>query len=286
MVLASRRVLWAALAGVSGAAGGLPAHAAPSGPLYVDDANGLLGTVDLSTDAVTVLGDTGLGGNLTDIGFQNGSLYGTTFTDLYGLNGTTAAATHVTGYGIVGGSGMNALVGSTGSNLYAASGSTDLLYSITPGGATTTLSGSTGGLSAGDLAFANGSLYESVVGDNGNAELVKLSLSGNSVSNAVVGYFTTGGSQLDSVYGLATGDDGVTYAVNGTSIYSVNLANADLSLVDDYGGHGLAGANGTAFISESPPPTPPPNSVPEPASIALLGAALASLAMVRGRSRA
>jgi hypothetical protein len=286
---APNRALWATLAGLASVTAGFAAHAAPSGPLYIDDTSGNLGTVNLSTDAVTVLGNTGLGGNLTDIGFEGGNLYGTTFTNFGGLNAANGAVTSSTSYGGVGGGGMNALVGTGSGSLLAASGSTDLLYSVTPGGAITALSGSTGAPSAGDLAFANGSLYESAIGSGGD-ELVKLTLSGSTVSGTVVGNFTVGGTPLNAVYGLATGDDGVTYAVDGTDIYSVDLANGALTLVDNYGGHGLGAANGTAFIGESSTGTVTgtgtgTTSVPEPASFALLGIALAGLTLARRQAR-
>ena len=43
------------------------------------------------------------------------------------------------------------------------------------------------------------------------------------------------------------------FAVNSTTIYSVNLTTAALTTVLDYSGHGLGTANGTAFLNEAPP---------------------------------
>lgn len=251
------------------ALGAAPAYAVPSSPLWIDDASGNIGTVDLATNTVTVLGNAGV--VLTDIGFtSNGNLYGTSFSGLYSVNRTTGAATLVQSYGGVGAGGMNALVGN-GTGLYAASNATTSLYSIGVSPfSITALSGATGGGSAGDLAFgASGALYETL--NNGNLD--KLTISGGTVTSTIVG--NTGNS---GVFGLATGDDGVTYAVAGTQIYTVDLSTGVLTPLLNYAGQGLGPANGTAFVTESP-------RVPEPATFALLGTGLLGLFMIRRRSR-
>jgi hypothetical protein len=246
------------------------AYASPSGLLYIDDSNGNIGTVNLAIGDVSLLGNSGK--SLTDIGFtSDGNLYGTTFTDFYSINKSTGAASLIASYGSVGASGMNALVGS-GAGLYAASTVTSDLYAIDPSPfSITALTGVTGGASAGDLAFAlsGGSLYESLA--NGNLD--KINISGSTISSTIVGNMGN-----DTVFGLATGADGVTYAVSGTQIYTVNLNTAVLTPFLDYSGHGLGSANGTAFITEGTLP------VSEPGSFSLLAAGLLGLMLYRGRA--
>lgn len=239
--------------------------------LWVDDAAGNIGQVDVTTDSVVAgsVHSTGLGSNLTDIGFNSsGTLYGTTFSGLYSINTTTGAATSLGAYN-VGGGGMNALVGSGGTSLLAASGVTSTVYSVnpaSPGSAVTYASSPV--VSAGDLAFNATTLYESGIATAGYDELVNVS------TDHVVAAFSSGGSHLSSVFGLA--DDGTTmYAVDGTVVYSVNLTSGVLTTLFNYGGHGLGSANGTAFIGEGS------TSVPEPASLLLFGTAVVALGLLR-----
>jgi hypothetical protein len=76
-----------------------------------------------------------------------------------------------------------------------------------------------------------------------------------------IGPFHLGGTEFGNVYGLA--DDGTTmYAVAGTQVFSVNLSNASLTLLFDYGGGVLGAANGTAFVNENTTSTPLPAALP------------------------
>src|SRR5690349_6001451 len=86
------------------ALGSFAAQAAPI--IWIDDVNGVLGRVDVATNAVTVVGNTGQ--ILTDIAFSpTQDLYGITFTGLYSINQLTAVATFV---GNLGPTDVNGLV--------------------------------------------------------------------------------------------------------------------------------------------------------------------------------
>jgi hypothetical protein len=237
-------------------------HALPSEPLFIDDKDGNIGEVDLSTGSVTIIGNTGAGVALHDLGFtENGDLYGTGFTTFYSVNTATGAATTVSDYNGAGNGGINALVGD-GSELYAASNRTTNLYCLDPTTfAVKTLTGNTLANSAGDLTIgADGNLFEA----DKNGDLEKITIDGDSFSASIVG--SMGNARI---VGLATGDDGVTYAVSetDTEIYTLNLNSGALTPFMNYGGKGLGLASGEAFIKEAS--TPPPAAVPEPASVYL-----------------
>ncbi len=230
--------------------------------LWIDDDQGRLGTVDVGTGAVTVVGNMGV--VMTDIAFAaDGTLYGTTFTGLYKINTTTAATTFIGSTGLSGG---NALVFGTDGTLYTAAYDTSNLYKLNSSTGAATNLGGVGASSAGDLAFNGGNLYMTSTDNN----LVKINLS-------PVGGTNVGSLGFSSAFGLATAANGVLYGVSGTSIYSIDPTTGHGTFVLNYSGHGLGAANGTSFITEA--------AVPEPSSVVMLGIAFTTMAAVAHRRR-
>ena len=211
-------------------------RAAPT--IYIDDSAGRLGIVDVQTGATTIVGATGV--TFTDIAFApNGDLFGLSFTGFYRINPQTASVAFIGNHGIPEG---NALVFDSDGTLYAAGAQSTSLFRIDPLSGTAVALGNIGYHSAGDLAFKDGALYLS----SATNELIRISLStytGTSV----------GPIGFNSVFGLATGINGVLYGISGTRIFSVNTATGAGTLLTDYQGRGLGAANGSSFISEAVP---------------------------------
>jgi hypothetical protein len=222
--------------------------------LYIGDAFGNLGTVDVATGDVSVIGR--MPAVMTDIAFDpNGNLYGITFTGLYSINRTTAAATFIGNTGIS----SNSLVFDSSGNLYTANNS---LYSIntTTGSASRIGNGGAAYNSSGDLAFIGGELFLSS-GSGGVDSLVKINTSNG--AGTVVG--STG---FSAVYGLATDNNVNLYGVAGTTVLSINALTGSGAALVNYGGKGLISANGSAYATEA---------VPIPAAMWLFGSGLLGL---------
>jgi hypothetical protein len=242
--MSMRNLMWALVLGMLFSASS--AMAAPI--MYVHDNQGNLGTVDVATGSVSVIGN--MGTTMTDIAFDPfGNLFGITFGQLFSINATTASSSLIGSHGVAGG---NALVFGSDGTLYGAGFNSGNLFTINPASGATTTVGSIGFNSGGDLAFNSGSLYLASL----NSELVRV--------NATTGAGTLVGSfGVPNVFGLATGENGVLYAVAGTSVYTVNLGTGALSNPVSFAGQGLSAANGESFFRET-------QVVPEPSLLALL----------------
>ncbi len=211
---------------------------AGAGPiLWICDGQGKIGKVDAATGKVTLVGDAGV--VLTDIGFDpEGKLFGVSFDTFYRIDADTGAAKAIGTLGLIG---INALVFSTTGTAYAMGNGGDDLYRInTRTGAATSIGHVRHGGSVGDLAFHDGKLYLAAINDR----LVRVKLS--PVGGTAIGPFG-----VAPVFGLAHGDDGILYAVAGTSIYSVDPDTGAATFVVDYGGKGLGDAYGAASANEA-----------------------------------
>lgn len=118
------------------------------------------------------------------------------------------------------------------------------------------------------MAFLNESLYLTSTNGRFSDVLVKLNtITGSGQSIGSTGYY--------SVYGLAS-IDGTLYAASGTQVLAMDAATGHVTRLLDYGNHGLNMANGSAFYFEAASAT-----VPEPATIAIMGLGLLGLAASR-----
>src|SRR5215213_8992014 len=82
----------------------LTASSALAGPImHVHDSSGNLGTVDVTTGSVTVIGNMATGQVMTDIAFDPfGNLFGASFNQFFAINAATAAATFIGSHNISG----------------------------------------------------------------------------------------------------------------------------------------------------------------------------------------
>jgi outer membrane protein assembly factor BamB len=245
---------------------------------WIADSSGNIGQVDVSTGIATLVGNAGV--VLTDIAFSpSGDLYGISFTELYSINTLTGAATAIGSLDIASDD-ANALVFSSSGTLYTATVAGSLYTVNTATGAATDVGSLSGYGSAGDLAFVDGTLYLATSSN----DLVSVNPSTGAAT--LVGPFG-----VSNVFGLATPDDVNLFAAAGQDLYTVDLSTGAATFDVTWAGNaaGLGGANGQAFAAESnyTPYTPftpfIPNSTPEPAPLALIGAGFGLLGLRRLR---
>jgi hypothetical protein len=224
-----------------------------AGPfLTIDDTAGAIGTVDVSTGKVQIIGEAGV--VLSDIAYDSlGDLFGIDGSHLYSINTGTGLATLIGPTNLPNDPGLTALTFGSNGTLYATSASTQNLYTLDPKTGAATLVGNVGFTSAGDLAFNGGDLFETASTAARNSELIRIHLSTPTTIGSVTDVGSTG---FPSVFGLATGGNGVLYGVSGTQVFSINTSTGAGTLVTNYGGQGLAAAFGTAFVTEAGAPQP------------------------------
>lgn len=216
-----------------GAVGEAAAPAAPAAPLvFLCDRNGRLGTINLTTKAVRVIGNLGI--TLTDIAFApNGTLYGLSFTTFYRVDKTTGRASRIGSLGV---NGLNALAFSKSGRAIAASYRQTGFFTINLATGRATAAGSNGGyLSAGDFSYSGNHLYFST----SNQLLIDYNL-------------TTKGlvarpDHIANLYGLVVPAAGQLYGFAGTTLYRLNPATGAGTAVTNFGGKGLDQIYGAAF---------------------------------------
>jgi hypothetical protein len=216
----------------------VPSAPAPAGTVagpkvFVTDNYARLGTVDLGTRAVRIIGD--MPSFLTDIAFcPGGVLYGIDFTQLFRINPTNAQRTLVGNLGV---NDMNALVCNAAGTLLGEGFGHTTLYRISRTSGRATAVGSTAPFkSAGDLAYHEGSLFLSST----DKKLVKLNkTTGAPLSSKL--------HNITDLFGLVSTGTNKLYGFAGTKVYLMNEDTGGSKALFDFAGKGMGLTQGAAF---------------------------------------
>ncbi|WP_353621132.1 cadherin domain-containing protein [Labrenzia sp. R4_2] len=188
---------------------------------YYSDDDGEIHLIS-SDGSDVVIGSTGVGA-MTDIALDSaGNLYGISFSKLYSIDPDTGEASLISTSRF--GTSMNALEFGPDGTLYAADTS-GKLYSVDVNDGSLTTIGQMDYGSAGDLAFANGSLYLST----SNGKIVEI----DPDTGATIDVVAT--LPVSNAFGLVGDDGGQLYAfTNGGRVYQIDPETGTVSVPDDY----------------------------------------------------
>ncbi len=236
--------------------------------IWVGDSNRNLYTVDTNSMATVHVGYTG-SVLLTDIAFDtSGNLWGVDFDTLYSIN-TTDNIGHLTTVGAGHGGYTNALTFDEDGTLYAAG--EDDIYTLDTATGLATILGQTGvGNSGGDLEVDDmGNMYLSTSGSSRLVSIDKTDGSGSLLGN-------TG---LTNLFGLSY-TEGQMYGFAGRYMYDIDTTDGTPS-----NRRYIAGGTSIRYVYGAADRDFGAESVPEPATVALLGIGIVGLAGAGVRRR-
>jgi VCBS repeat-containing protein len=188
---------------------------------YYSDDDGEIHLIS-SDGSDVVIGSTGVGA-MTDIALDSaGNLYGISFSKLYSIDPDTGEATLISTSRF--GTSMNALEFGPDGTLYAADTS-GKLYTVDVNDGSLTTIGQMDYGSAGDLAFANGSLYLST----SNGKIVEI----DPDTGATIDVVAT--LPVSNAFGLVGDEGGQLYAfTSGGRVYQIDPETGTVSVPDAY----------------------------------------------------
>lgn len=211
--------------------------------VYIDDANGVLWTVNLATNAIHRVGSQKT--LLTDLAFDpiNHVLYGISYSGFYRVSTTTGLATYIGDLGIYD---ANALVFDANGRGYTEGFAEPELYAINSvATGRTSVIGRTGNWqSSGDLTFYNNTLLLS--GNDGAATDAIVTL--NRSTGAVVSVAQT---NLTNLFGLVSPSASHLYGFANASFYRIFPSAASVAqrtvLIKNFASSGVGQIMGAAY---------------------------------------